>query len=1435
MRPNRGHVFETASAAIRWQPAGHVLTSRAVLLAAAFIALVGALTSPGEARAAPDNDDFAQAVVLSGSEVRASGSNVGASVEVGEPVHGSNEGGRSVWWTWTAPASGPVLIDTLVSRFDTLLGIYTGSSLESLIEVAGNDDAGNRLSRVIFDAAAGTTYYIVVDGHEGVMGNIGLRITSRFTRVPDDYSTIQAAVDAAGPGDTILVRPGIYREALDLGNRDIALVGEEGAHVTILEPPLGQMLARHLIVGPGTQSDAIIVGFGIRGPETHPTSNLIGVSPDASASIVSNRLSGATQHAISASAGTGLLVLDNWIEDTTGSGVRVFGFSGGSIEIVDNEITGVSGAAVAISQSTPAHISNNRIHGNGGPAITAFHTHHPNEIIQNIIFDNGDPISTDILVWGIEPLFLANTIHTTTGNTIRIFPVEHALVGNVLVSESEFPVINCEFAGGHDFTADRGNLLVGGSGGEFSAGCLGVEANDIGIAATPGIESPTNQDFSLAGGSPGIGLLTSGHPLLPPLDFNGNVRGVEIDAGAIGYQPTGTIEFSSATYSAGEMDGTIEIELVRRGGTEGEVTAVVSVIGGSATVAQDYISLPPFPVTFTAGDGQPKRFTITILDDDSVENAESIRLGLHDPDPGTWLGRNRKATAVILSDKPDLAVTASAADQQPSSLEDGVVTFIVENRGNSPAEGATLTLSTPLHFAIESILIQSNDASCSTPTDTWIFSTCTLGDVPAGETRTVTVRFANPNGHRLELTGAVATTSLDLDRDNDTASAILQFHDQDDLSLSLTQTLDPSSMLGGPTFAFEVRNHGRSNASFVKLEFQLPPEATDLRMDLSGVSCTDVESRPGFVVCSSHTSFSSDDIYSGRIGFKLDTSADAEISAVVSSHDPERDPADNAATVLLEALRLHDYQTISPTTEFDTYLINGRGIRVERYRIGSTTVGGRPAYRVSIPGGGFGIATLDEDGMQMHSIVEQDPDLGRLSVTFDPPVRVFPARFHLGSIDESAGRASVTVPGEGRFNLKYESSTLIEGVEEVTVPLGTFETLRTRWNLKLSGRIRGRHVSTGLTDTTWFAPGVGDVKSVLRDNSKVETSERIGYTPELLSPVPETVLERHDHQFTWSLNGTPATQLRLFVGSAPGRADFFDSGTLPATTTSQEVWGLPMMGGPVHARLRMRIKGRWYHRDFAFTTTELPLPALTAPGTDTLDGATTTFRWAPNGHGVTHWRLRLGTRRGRSDYFDSRNLAGEVLEQVVVGLPATGETIHARLQWRAAGRWFSEDHEFTAADLPPPALLAPVGEALSASDVLLRWTGNGHAITHWRARVGFTARSGQLVRLGDPVRDHQRGSRRRAAGFRTSPAPAPYVATARKVACPGPPADCRRSSRASATRARRAYTLRLPCALAMERQRPRGYPLAPCVWGSVADAATTSTPETSPVMSLSRW
>src|SRR6266498_1718549 len=129
----------------------------------------------------PPNDNFADRITLTGTHlVNVSGSNVGASTEPGEPFHADVLGGKSVWWTWTAPSSGRVTLITRGSSFDTVLGVYTGNSVANLVFVAGNDDdplsSDGVESRATFPVSGGTAYQIAVDGYDGASGDIALHL-----------------------------------------------------------------------------------------------------------------------------------------------------------------------------------------------------------------------------------------------------------------------------------------------------------------------------------------------------------------------------------------------------------------------------------------------------------------------------------------------------------------------------------------------------------------------------------------------------------------------------------------------------------------------------------------------------------------------------------------------------------------------------------------------------------------------------------------------------------------------------------------------------------------------------------------------------------------------------------------------------------------------------------------------------------------------------------------------------------------------------------------------------------------------------------------------------------------------------------------------------------------------------------------------------------
>ena len=125
---------------------------------------------------APANDLFANAQALSGWSGTAAGTTVNATKQAGEPSHAGNAGGHSIWFKWTPSASGTITISTAGSSFDTLLAVYTGSSVSALSLVAQNDDASysTLTSRVRFSVRAWTTYWIAVDGWGGASGSVTL-------------------------------------------------------------------------------------------------------------------------------------------------------------------------------------------------------------------------------------------------------------------------------------------------------------------------------------------------------------------------------------------------------------------------------------------------------------------------------------------------------------------------------------------------------------------------------------------------------------------------------------------------------------------------------------------------------------------------------------------------------------------------------------------------------------------------------------------------------------------------------------------------------------------------------------------------------------------------------------------------------------------------------------------------------------------------------------------------------------------------------------------------------------------------------------------------------------------------------------------------------------------------------------------------------------
>lgn len=159
----------------------------------------------------PPNDVFGTALspssafYLTAMDGTDSANTENASTEYNEPLHGGNEGGHSVWWTFKAETSGVLNIDTDGSDFDTLLGLYLGERVDKLTTVASNDDAlpTVRHSKITRAIEGGREYRIAVDGYGGAFGSAVLN----YAYSPTNIFSVTITADEGG---STIPAPGRY-------------------------------------------------------------------------------------------------------------------------------------------------------------------------------------------------------------------------------------------------------------------------------------------------------------------------------------------------------------------------------------------------------------------------------------------------------------------------------------------------------------------------------------------------------------------------------------------------------------------------------------------------------------------------------------------------------------------------------------------------------------------------------------------------------------------------------------------------------------------------------------------------------------------------------------------------------------------------------------------------------------------------------------------------------------------------------------------------------------------------------------------------------------------------------------------------------------------------------------------------------------------------
>lgn len=95
-----------------------------------------------------------------------------------------------------------------------------------------------------------------------LLGPIGMLCAQTTHVVPGSQPTIQAAINVAVNGDTVLVLPGVYTENLDVQGKDITIESAGGAAQTTID---GGLLGTTVLYSAGSTRSSVLRGFTITG------------------------------------------------------------------------------------------------------------------------------------------------------------------------------------------------------------------------------------------------------------------------------------------------------------------------------------------------------------------------------------------------------------------------------------------------------------------------------------------------------------------------------------------------------------------------------------------------------------------------------------------------------------------------------------------------------------------------------------------------------------------------------------------------------------------------------------------------------------------------------------------------------------------------------------------------------------------------------------------------------------------------------------------------------------------------------------------------------------------------------------------------------------------------------------------------------------------
>lgn len=169
--------------------------------------------------------------------------------------------------------------------------------------------------------------------------------------VPDDFHTIQEAINGAGSGEAIRVKAGTYHENI-LANKSISLIGEDKYNTIIDGSKLGTVIEI-------TVSSVSIGNLTVRNAGSSIEDSGIELSGVENCNINGNVLIENGNNGIMVYQSTGNAVIGNIVAETGQSGIILYGSNNNTVS--ENSVQNASRYGIALQDSYHCHVTENNV------------------------------------------------------------------------------------------------------------------------------------------------------------------------------------------------------------------------------------------------------------------------------------------------------------------------------------------------------------------------------------------------------------------------------------------------------------------------------------------------------------------------------------------------------------------------------------------------------------------------------------------------------------------------------------------------------------------------------------------------------------------------------------------------------------------------------------------------------------------------------------------------------------------------------------------------------------------------------------------------------------------------------------------------------------------------------------------------------------------